>query len=111
MWRLKDKMTNLDMLLIRACKSKNPKVRLASLYRRFYGSYTEKEQILTTLYLLIEIIEKYGITSLDKFVSDLLRNITDQDLLNNLLGTAIYFIRFSPTKMYLELKPPKMFRE
>jgi len=36
-------MEKLTQLFIRACKSRNPQVRVRSVYRRFYGDYSNPE--------------------------------------------------------------------
>ncbi len=49
-------ITPLEMLIIRACKSKNPRKRLESVYRRFYYHKVNTSAIL---HILLDVIDKY----------------------------------------------------
>jgi hypothetical protein len=59
-------MTNVEMLMIRACKTNKPQQRLASVYRRFYLDYEDnfKNNIC---FLLAEIIDEICPISLCRY--------------------------------------------
>lgn len=63
-------MTNLEMLFVRACKSKNPKKRLKSLVKRFYIPSNEHDIQQCLEHNLLQIAEKYNCISLSKFVEE-----------------------------------------
>ena len=50
-------MYNVEILLIRACKSNNPEKRLASVYRRFF--YSGKMETFDLLIILNNLCEKH----------------------------------------------------
>lgn len=50
-------MTSIEQLFIRACKSYHPKTRLASVYRRFYGEYSNSTFHIAGI--LASICDKY----------------------------------------------------
>lgn len=60
-------MDNITQLYIRACKSKDPRTRIRSTYRRFYGKYGEAEMNNALVHILASICDKY----LDLSVLDL----------------------------------------
>jgi hypothetical protein len=49
-------ITKLEMLVIRACKSSNPRKRLESVYRRFYYHEVQTSAILS---IVLDVIDKY----------------------------------------------------
>ncbi len=50
-------MYNVEILLIRACKSNNPEKRLASVYRRFF--YSGKMETFDLLIILNNLCETH----------------------------------------------------
>ena len=60
---MKQQLTKLDILWIRACKSKEPEKRLVSLYRRFYHSKLNlkypSHPIVYIVPILLELCDSY----------------------------------------------------
>jgi hypothetical protein len=65
-------MDKVQMLFVRACKSKNPAVRVLSVYRRFYCRCDDQRMIdFAVSSLLIDICDKNNIVTLSRVFSDL----------------------------------------
>ena len=62
-------MKNLDILFIRACKSSNPRKRLKSVYRRFYGDYEHGNIFI--IHKLVDVAEEYLPVNVSKLVQAL----------------------------------------
>ena len=57
---MKQELTKLEMLWIRASKSKEPEKRLVSFYRRFYTRHSSKvEEVRVITTILAELCDKY----------------------------------------------------
>jgi hypothetical protein len=52
------KLSNTEILFIRACKSGNRRRRLLSVYRRFYGKYDIRVTNNALRYILADIVDK-----------------------------------------------------
>lgn len=61
-------LSKLDMLVIRACKSANPRKRLMSVYRRFYFKGTEEQMYQCFIPFLAECCVWYRGMPPDKLV-------------------------------------------
>jgi len=74
-------MNKLDMLFIRACKSKDPYKRVCSVYKRFYCEDTKQRYNL--IGIMSSIVDKYGDITLSHFINetspDSPRNVLDED--------------------------------
>ena len=125
-------MNNLDQLLIRACKSREPLVRLRTVYRRFYtNSAPENVYIESIVQILARICdENLNITTLD-IVTELHDNsiwypnpevrTTDPDVLKpkrervpyleRALNVLISKIRQGKATEFDGLTPPAKFRK
>ncbi len=60
-------MDNVEALIIRACKSNSQVYRLKALHKRFY--YAEFKPVYMVM-ILSEIVSKYGLICLDKYIKD-----------------------------------------
>ena len=81
-------MDNTEILLVRACKSYFPKIRILSVHRRFYGKFTEAETEEALTWLLANICEKYGLISVLALSERL-------PLHRSMFELLLYTIRFS----------------
>lgn len=64
-----DKMSKIEMLFVRACKSRNPYKRVSSVYRRFYWSGEVVDHIIVGL--LADICQKHLEVKLYKVIERL----------------------------------------
>jgi hypothetical protein len=114
-------LTKLEMLFVRACKSKNAKLRLNSVYRRFYckGIKYPEQYIVNILSRLCEEHNLLTITQLlDKLstnnrwkYSDSCVNIDNPVAYNNLiLEIIISTIRLSEISKFEGFISPAIFR-
>lgn len=62
-------MTKLDMLWVRACKSKNPQKRLRSVYRRFYLCGEPEARDLANI--LCDVVERHLLIPLYSMIDGL----------------------------------------
>jgi len=62
-------LSKLDMLIIRACKSKDPHKRLMSVYRRFYYNGTEEQMYQCFIPFLAECCAWYNGMPPDKLIA------------------------------------------
>lgn len=101
-------MTKIEILLVRGCKSKNPKVRLKSLYKRFYYyEYKDSDMII----ILVNICDKYCKFSNFELVSKLAPQIwNNESFETRALNTLISKIRFSKIEKFKSYIPPAKFR-
>lgn len=73
---MKQQLTKLEMLWIRACKSEEPEKRLVSLYRRFYTRcLAPSEQTYYITFKLVELCDNHfpiclmDVLQANKFIS------------------------------------------
>lgn len=64
-------LTKIQILFIRACKSKNSETRLLSLYRRFYLTCPKEEAKEYMADLLSEIVQDNNLIKLTNLIGDL----------------------------------------
>lgn len=100
-------------LIIRACKSRDPMIRLISVYnRRYLKSSNPKSHIVN---ILSEICDKYLDISIFKLLNDLNpNNIWEEENKKDYPTICMYIlmsnIRFSEAKLFPGCKPPIFFR-
>lgn len=87
-------MTKTEILFIRACKSKNPSVRLRSTYRRFYVGIDEYIDLHIS-YILAEICDKF----LDLKTADILYSLHPRNNLNCETSYDIRCLNFLKSKI------------
>lgn len=68
------KLTKLDILFIRACKSKKSTNRIYSTYRRFYGKYNMIESAAAIVSILAEIVTEFEMVSVAKYINEMSPN-------------------------------------
>jgi hypothetical protein len=108
-------MTKLEQLFIRACKSAEPRVRVASVYRRFYGKYATAPYNITAI--LAEICDKYAPIRAAEFIDafnpanlwkyDPQEKLEHYIVAQNILISKIRYTKASDLK---GLTPPVQFR-
>jgi hypothetical protein len=107
-------MDKLTQLFIRACKCKQPLVRLRSLHRRFYLHYDDEELATHTItYALADICDEYLPTPLARAIErvhpDRSLNPLGESYIERWRSFLITRIRFSDIKQFPGLtKPAKM---
>jgi hypothetical protein len=101
-------MTNFDQLLIRACKSNNPYIRLESLIRRFYMTGSKTNTQFITL-LLAEVSDKHYRLPLSKLTKEMYGtyNSSKYDGLHNIL---VHHFRYAEVSKLSLPRTPAMFR-
>ena len=60
-------MDNITQLFIRACRTSNNIIRLQSIYRRFYGDYGYKVNMVAIGDLLTHIVDEYTTMSIAEY--------------------------------------------
>lgn len=110
-------MSPIDKLLIRACKSENPKKRLRSVYRRFYLRADDKVFRTAMIAILSRIIEGQR---LPYRLYDILVGVDpksgthgyyDGEYDEHVLDTVIGIIRYASREKFSDLSwTPKRFR-
>ena len=105
-------MNKLTMLWIRACKAKNPHVRIASLYRRFYSNITPPKQVLIAIFA--DIIQNYDVITITNLLVKLDPNYVfrgDQlyNYIDRCYDTMVSVIRHAPVCKFPELIAPSRF--
>jgi hypothetical protein len=100
---------DLESIFIRACKSRNPEVRLKSVYRRFYCK--EKPSEILLAYLLSEIVDKYKLISVQRLISEFDEKFARVDAKQAFLWTIVNSIRYSETKKFTDLRIPRRFKQ
>jgi len=109
-------MDNLDQLLIRACKSKEPEIRLRSVYRRFYLSTDDEIRVRVSLVAILARICDDNLTStITEVITGLSPNRynilnTKTEYLDRTLSFLISKIRLAKTDDLQGLTPPAKFR-
>tara|TARA_R110002072_G_scaffold299355_1_gene474686 strand:+ start:1313 stop:1645 length:333 start_codon:yes stop_codon:yes gene_type:complete len=108
-------MNKIDQLFIRACKSRNPKKRVLSVYRRFYCSRDNVEFYVAGT--LTDIVDK----NLDYSASDMLSDMNPDNAWRWVEGDASYWervnavliskIRLSKIDKFEGLTAPLMFKK
>ena len=104
-------MDKIDQLIVRACKSMNPKTRLESVYKRFYYSDVKDERILE---LLVNVTCRYNTITT--------RNLIEEAHPNNhrwafaqipptytqrMIQVLLTNIRLAPVSVFNGLTPPR----
>lgn len=105
-------MKNLDQLFIRACKSKNARTRLKSVYNRFYFGkcIVHQEPFINTI--LLDLAQKlYPITP-SKLYSGMMDEafFSNNDYHSNILSVMINHFRFAEKTNLEGLTTPAFFR-
>lgn len=106
-------MNKLEMLWVRACKSTDPKTRLASIARRFYLN-DEPEGLLVSV--LGELTTKYEIVTAQDAITYFLRPTLPYDEPESrttrqmALDFLIDAVRYSPGNKFPGMIPPLIFR-
>lgn len=86
-------MEKLEILFIRACKSRNPERRLKSVYKRFYYPKPKQEYIAN---VLMSICEKYDPVPPTRFVNPSLARVSiETDYWSTVTQVILGHIRFS----------------
>lgn len=109
-------MKNLDQLFIRACKSREPLVRVNSVYRRFYLSQGgEDENVIAICNVLIYLIDRHCRGSWHLLIEELGPSkdwMYPPDLTYHarVLRIVISRIRLSHVKVFDGCRHPAVFR-
>jgi len=112
-------MRKLDQLFVRACKSKDPKKRLLSVYRRFYLD-TDEDPVPYISSILLTITEEFNLLSARaliaglkqaKLFSRLLNEEEEEEFEQTLFGILMTTIRFTPGIKLPGLSIPCKFKE
>jgi hypothetical protein len=113
-------LTKLEILFVRACKSKNPKRRLNSVYRRFYCRNNTPETYITSILSRIceennllsvtDLIEKLSISNRWKYSNtDInMNSLTEYSRL--ILSIMISTIQLTEIKRFPGFISPAIFR-
>lgn len=110
-------MNNLDQLLVRACKSKEPEIRLRSIYRRFYFSTDDEIRVRVSLVAILAKICDDNLTStVTEVITGLSPNRYNQlnveiEYLDRALSFLISKIRLTRIDEFDGLTPPAKFRK
>jgi hypothetical protein len=76
-------LTKTQQLLIRACKSLEPKKRLISVYKRFYYRHaSEQEMTVFLIGILSKIINEFGISDILDVIQELNPNSIKNKMFN-----------------------------
>lgn len=106
-------ITKLEQLFVRACKSLKPRVRVHSVYRRFYGDVTSNPDVhiimilgnLSDKFLPMSILEV-----MQKLDPSAPRYLNEYDYIAVCVDTLINNIRLSPMDSLPEMSTPAKFR-
>lgn len=103
-------MNNLEQLFIRACKAKEPRKRLNSVYRRFY--LVDEDTSYGIGRILLQICEKYNLGTLSHVVNSFM-STNHPTLSEKLMWCFVHIIRFTDgdTLMKLGYTIPRKFRQ
>lgn len=105
-------MNNTDILFIRACKSKSPEKRLASVYRRRYGKYPNYEIYITNI--LTRICEEHNLISISKLILELNPETDwkyqDERFENKIYKILLSTIRLSEISKFPDFKITRKFK-
>lgn len=104
-------MTKLDMLWVRACKSKNPQRRLQSVYRRFYLCGEPEVEDLAGI--LCDLVDKYLDLPLHNVIDGLNPNhpyYMEHTYHEQVLAFFTSKLRLSPSSCYKGYIAPRRFR-
>ena len=109
-------MNKTDQLFIRACKSKDAKKRVCSVYRRFYLLGQPKSHDLARI--LVRIVDKHLTFTASDLISSLHPDhawkhglTADADYWDRVVAVLISKIRLSEVQYFDGLSTPAMFRE
>ena len=108
-------MNNVEQLIIRACKSKDPDVRLRSVYRRFYYDTDDEHRIASSLVgIMASICDRYVPIKPSEIIKQLdpanFWGRTDVTYLYRVFDTLVSQIRLTRTDQLEGLTPPVQFR-
>lgn len=112
-------MDKVKQLIIRACKSNNPELRLKTLYRRFYLLNADDDTMHFSMAgILASICDEYLTIKTSRMVSDLCPGnrwkfgIEDDDnYWQSMVKVLTSYIRLSDKDSFPGLTPPAMFRQ
>lgn len=112
-------MDKVKQLIIRACKSNNPELRLKTLYRRFYLLNADDDTMHFSMAgILASICDEYLTIKTSRMVSDLCPGnrrkfgIEDGDnYWQSMVKVLTSYIRLSDKESFPGLTPPVMFRQ
>jgi len=110
-------MDNTTQLFIRACKSKNPYVRIHSVYKRFYGKYDcdQSTSKISLIHILSEICDRYvPFNNIYNVITDLNPNLEQPNLeqpnLEQPIAMLMSRIRLAESYMFKGLTTPAKFK-
>lgn len=109
-------MNNIELLVIRACKSECPDKRLVSVYRRFYGKYDEKTTTEGINHILVTLVDRYKLMDIYDIIKEMSpdnswkyqSNDTYLGVANQILLSSI---RLSSINVFPGFVSPKRFKE
>ena len=95
-------MSKLDILLVRACKSNNPKKRLNSIHRRYWLVTNDRDRINCLIYALQIICERHCENIFEKHINYMLGYPYDgvTDISVKTLNSLIHIIRWTEYKRF-----------
>lgn len=108
-------MDKTQMLFIRACKSSDPKIRLVSVYRRFYNPHLNTEERKPMIALILsKIVDQYRPYTESWSLLDLLSPSNDwrngTAYWDKVINVLMNRIRFSGREKFPGFIPPLKFR-
>lgn len=110
-------MDSLKQLIIRACKSTNPDMRLRQLYRRFYGNVPRGEESRFIAGILSNICDEYTPIKTASMVDDLNPHnrwkfgiSEEESYLDGVVKVLACHIRLTKKDKFPGLTPPAPFR-
>lgn len=91
-------MKKHDVLIIRACKAKDPKRRLRTLYRRLYGNFDNSLADSVMLNNLARIVSEHNLMDVKKLCDNIFMDnyYTDLSCKDRIFKTLYNHIRFMP---------------